>query len=123
MRDPIPTQESYVKEEEEERKRTSASCLVCLLLNFPGLKLPRRYTPALLRTIQLLPNPSTFTCNLSARNTHVKWVGWVLVAVTYQEGVGTSGRWKEEIGIRHFREPDSLKKMAAIKGLNSECRT
>lgn len=86
-----------------------------MLFNLSGLKLPRRYIPALLRTIRLLPSPSTFACHLSAKNTDVKYTGWVLEPVTYQEGVGRSGKWEEAIGIRPFRELGGLKKMAAMR--------
>lgn len=33
------------------------------------------------------------------------------------------GRWAKEIGMRCFREPGGLKKVAAVKGLNSKCST
>lgn len=58
MGDPTPPQESYVPKKKQE-KGASAGCLACLLFNLPGLKLPRRHIPAILRTILLLPNPST----------------------------------------------------------------
>lgn len=104
-------------------KGASTGCLVHLHFNLPWLKLPRRYTPALLRTVPLLPNPLNFTCHLPARNTSVKQMNQVLEPVTSPEGQVMQGRQEKAIGMRHFREPGDLKKMAAVKGLNSECST